>query len=62
MWPLEFNYWGIISVPVGLAICFGPALFVWLRQEIHDQRTGYDPARSKTITAEFPKLPEKKKI
>jgi hypothetical protein len=26
--------WGMIVVPVGLAICFGPALLVWLRDEL----------------------------
>jgi hypothetical protein len=27
-------YWGMIVVPVGLLICFGPALWVWLREEL----------------------------
>jgi len=26
--------WGLWLVPLGLAICFGPALLVWLRAEI----------------------------
>ena len=26
--------WGLWVVPLGLAICFGPALLVWLRAEI----------------------------
>jgi hypothetical protein len=26
--------WGMIVVPVGLAVCFGPALLVWLRDEL----------------------------
>jgi hypothetical protein len=26
--------WGIIVVPLGVAICFGPALLVWLRDEL----------------------------
>jgi hypothetical protein len=25
--------WGMIVVPVGVALCFGPALLVWLRDE-----------------------------
>jgi hypothetical protein len=28
------NYWGLIGVPVGLVICFGVALLVWLRDEL----------------------------
>jgi len=27
-------YWGMIVVPIGVAICFGPALLVWLRDEL----------------------------
>jgi hypothetical protein len=30
----DLNTWGLIAVPVGLTICFGVALFVWLREEI----------------------------
>ena len=26
--------WGLWLVPLGLAVCFGPALLVWLRAEI----------------------------
>jgi hypothetical protein len=26
--------WGMIVVPLGLAICFGPALLIWLRDEL----------------------------
>jgi hypothetical protein len=26
--------WGLWLVPLGLAICFGPALIAWLRAEI----------------------------
>jgi hypothetical protein len=29
----DLNFWGLIAVPVGLAICFGVALLVWLRDE-----------------------------
>lgn len=35
--PMEdtnYNFWGLIVVPVGLLICFGVALLVWLREEI----------------------------
>jgi hypothetical protein len=30
----NYNFWGLIVVPVGLLICFGLALLVWLRQEL----------------------------
>jgi hypothetical protein len=30
----DLNTWGLIAVPVGLAICFGIALLVWLREEL----------------------------
>ena len=30
----NLNYWGLIGVPVGLVICFGVALLVWLRDEL----------------------------
>ena len=26
--------WGLWVVPLGLAICFSPALFVWLKEEL----------------------------
>jgi len=30
----DLNFWGELVVPVGLAICFGVALVVWLRDEL----------------------------
>jgi hypothetical protein len=30
----NLNFWGEIAVPVGLSICFGYALLVWLREEL----------------------------
>jgi hypothetical protein len=30
----DLNTWGLIAVPVGVAICFGVALLVWLRDEL----------------------------
>jgi hypothetical protein len=29
----NLNFWGLIAVPVGVCICFGIALLVWLRDE-----------------------------
>jgi len=30
----DLSIWGVIAMPIGVAICFGPALFVWLRAEL----------------------------
>jgi hypothetical protein len=30
----DLNLWGIFAVPVGVLLCFGPALIVWIRQEL----------------------------
>jgi hypothetical protein len=30
----NLNFWGVIAVPVGVSICFGLALLVWLREEL----------------------------
>jgi len=34
MTDIDLNLWGLIVVPVGLTICFGLALLVWLRDEL----------------------------
>ena len=34
----NYNFWGLIVVPVGVAICFGLALLVWLREELRAGR------------------------
>jgi hypothetical protein len=34
MTDTDLNFWGLIAVPVGVAICFGVALLAWLRDEI----------------------------
>jgi hypothetical protein len=33
MHDTNLAYWGLWIVPLGLAICFAPALLVWLREE-----------------------------
>jgi len=30
----DLSIWGVIAMPVGVAICFGPALVTWLKAEI----------------------------
>jgi hypothetical protein len=34
MTDTNLNYWGELVVPVGVSICFGVALLVWLRDEL----------------------------
>jgi hypothetical protein len=34
MKDIDLALWGMIVVPLGVAICFGPALLVWLREEL----------------------------
>ncbi|MFO1476878.1 MAG: hypothetical protein U1F98_09535 [Verrucomicrobiota bacterium] len=29
----DSNIWGFIAIPIGLTVCFGPALLLWLKQE-----------------------------
>ena len=31
---LDSNIWGFIAMPVGLLLCFGPGLLVWLKAEL----------------------------
>jgi len=33
MTDTDLNFWGLLVVPVGVTICFGVALLVWLRDE-----------------------------
>jgi hypothetical protein len=42
MHDTNLAYWGLWVVPLGLAICFGYALLVWLREE---WRAGKDSKR-----------------
>ncbi len=30
----DSNIWGFIAMPVGLLLCFGPGLLVWLKAEL----------------------------
>ena len=30
----DLSIWGVIAMPVGVAICFGPALVMWLKEEL----------------------------
>ncbi|PYK99582.1 MAG: hypothetical protein DME19_08105 [Verrucomicrobia bacterium] len=30
----DLSIWGVLAMPVGVAICFGSALFTWLKAEL----------------------------
>jgi hypothetical protein len=30
---IDSNIWGFLAMPVGVAVCFGPVLLVWLKKE-----------------------------
>src|SRR5262249_39727987 len=32
----DANIWGLLAMPLGVALCFGPILFLWLRAEIKE--------------------------
>jgi hypothetical protein len=33
----DLSIWGVITMPIGVAICFGPALVVWLKAEFKSE-------------------------
>jgi hypothetical protein len=45
MTDTNLNYWGLLAVPVGVSICFGLALLVWLREEF---RAGSEEKKKKS--------------
>jgi hypothetical protein len=34
MAALDSNVWGFLAMPLGILLCFGPGLFVWLKAEL----------------------------
>jgi hypothetical protein len=36
----NLNYWGYLAVIAGVLLCFGPAVFLWLKAEFNER----DPA------------------
>jgi len=30
----DLSIWGVLAMPTGVVLCFGPALLVWLKQEL----------------------------
>jgi hypothetical protein len=34
---MNLNYWGYLAVATGVVVCFGPALFVWIKAELSDR-------------------------
>jgi hypothetical protein len=47
---IDDNIWGIIAMPIGISVCFGPALICWLIEERRQT-----PAEPATQTASKPK-------
>src|ERR1044071_5789481 len=46
----DLSIWGVIAMPIGVMICFGPALIVWLKEEFKSgdddsDRRGWSPVR-----------------
>jgi len=41
----DLSIWGVIAMPVGVAICFGPALFMWLKAELGTKPADKDEDR-----------------
>jgi len=41
----DLSIWGVIALPVGVAICFGPALFMWLKAELGTEPEDKDEGR-----------------
>jgi hypothetical protein len=39
----DLSIWGVIAMPIGVAICFGPALAVWLKAEMKPDKKDKDP-------------------
>jgi hypothetical protein len=30
----DLSIWGVLAMPLGVALCFGPALLVWVKEEL----------------------------
>jgi hypothetical protein len=33
------KFWSILTMPIGVLLCFGPALLVWIRMEMKDSKS-----------------------
>ena len=38
----DLSIWGVLAMPLGVAICFGPALAVWLKAEMKPDENDED--------------------
>ena len=36
------KFWSILTMPIGVLLCFGPALLVWIRMELKDSKADGD--------------------
>jgi hypothetical protein len=41
----DSNVWGFLAIPVGLALCFGPPLLLWIRRECSSKADPKDDKR-----------------
>jgi hypothetical protein len=39
----DLSIWGVLAMPLGVALCFGPALLVWLKEELGAPEKPKDP-------------------
>jgi hypothetical protein len=37
MASMNSNIWGLIAMPLGVLLCFGPALFAWVKAECQSE-------------------------
>jgi hypothetical protein len=35
--PMD-KFWSILTMPIGVMLCFGPVIVLWLMSELRDQR------------------------
>jgi hypothetical protein len=38
----DLSLWGIYTMPLGLAICFGPVLLAWFKEEMDSRKKDND--------------------
>ena len=48
MTNIDLNYWGLLVVPVGVSICFFPALLIWIWREVRARKERESPPRQPT--------------
>jgi hypothetical protein len=54
MGSYDLNTWGIYAMPLGVLLCFGPALIVWIRAELRsaaEERQSQEPKSVPAVKA-----------